>query len=150
VRVHGGAYGGFATFDRRSGTFAYLSYRDPNLLDTLDNYDQSAQFLRDLKLSQDELVKSIIGAIGLIDAYQLPDAKGYTSLMRYLTHDGDDVRQRMREEILATSSADFTRFADLLAQVNTQGSVVVLGSQDAMEKANAARGNNWLRTFKVL
>jgi presequence protease len=150
VRVHGGAYGGFATFDRRSGTFAYLSYRDPNLLDTLDNYDQSAQFLRDLKLSQDELVKSIIGAIGLIDAYQLPDAKGYTSLMRYLTHDGDDVRQRMREEILATSSADFTRFADLLAQVNTQGSVVVLGSQDAIEKANAARGNNWLRTLKVL
>jgi Zn-dependent M16 (insulinase) family peptidase len=56
----------------------------------------------------------------------------------------------MREEILATSSADFTRFADLLVQVNSQGSVVVLGSQDAIEKANAARGNNWLRTLKVL
>ncbi len=150
VRVHGGAYGGFAVFDRRSGTFAYISYRDPNLLETLENYDQSGQFLRDLKLSEDELVKSIIGAIGLIDAYQLPDAKGYTSLLRYLTHDSDELRQQMREEILATTPADFSRFADILAQVNTQGAVVVLGSQEAIEKANTARGNNWLHTLKVL
>ena len=36
VRVQGGAYGGFCLFDHRSGGFTYLSYRDPNLLATLD------------------------------------------------------------------------------------------------------------------
>jgi Zn-dependent M16 (insulinase) family peptidase len=39
VRVSGGAYGGFCDFDSHSGMFTYLSYRDPNLLGTLDNYD---------------------------------------------------------------------------------------------------------------
>jgi len=37
--VSGGAYGGFCNFDSHSGMFTYLSYRDPNLLGTLDNYD---------------------------------------------------------------------------------------------------------------
>lgn len=39
VRVSGGAYGGFSDFDSHSGMFTYLSYRDPNLLKTVDNYD---------------------------------------------------------------------------------------------------------------
>lgn len=39
VRVMGGAYGGFTKFDPVSGVFSCLSYRDPNLAKTLDNYD---------------------------------------------------------------------------------------------------------------
>jgi Zn-dependent M16 (insulinase) family peptidase len=149
VRVHGGAYGAFALFDWRSGAFAFLSYRDPNLQQTLDNYDQSARFLRDLDLSQEELVKAIIGAIGMLDAYQLPDAKGYTSMMRFLIGESDEVRQQRRDEILSTTTADFRAFADVLEQVNAHGSVVVLGSPDAIARANAARPD-WLKIVKVL
>lgn len=39
VRVSGGAYGGFCDFDTHSGMFTYSSYRDPNLLKTVDVYD---------------------------------------------------------------------------------------------------------------
>lgn len=39
VRVMGGAYGGFTKFNPVSGLFSCLSYRDPNLGKTLDNYD---------------------------------------------------------------------------------------------------------------
>ncbi|RPI97914.1 MAG: peptidase M16, partial [Chloroflexi bacterium] len=107
VRVHGGAYGAFATFDWRSGAFSFLSYRDPNVVQTLENYDQAAQFLRQLDLNPEELTKAIIGAIGILDAYQLPDAKGYTSMLRYLMGESDDVRQRRRDEILNLSLDDF-------------------------------------------
>jgi Zn-dependent M16 (insulinase) family peptidase len=86
TRCVGGAYGGFSSFDQNSGVFTYLSYRDPNLLATLENYDNTAQFLQELELSDAELTKSIIGTIGGMDAYLLPDAKGYQSLMRHLTH----------------------------------------------------------------
>jgi hypothetical protein len=37
--VVGGAYGGFCDFDTHSGMFTYSSYRDPNLLKTVDVYD---------------------------------------------------------------------------------------------------------------
>jgi Zn-dependent M16 (insulinase) family peptidase len=147
--VQGGAYGGFCLFDHRSGIFSYLSYRDPNLLTTLDNYDRASQFLRQLELNEDELTKSIIGAIGDMDTYQLPDAKGYTSMLRHLTDDTDKARQRMRDEILGTIRADFKAFADVLEQVNSNGLVVVLGSQADIEAANTTRPG-WLSVFKVL
>jgi Zn-dependent M16 (insulinase) family peptidase len=149
VRVQGGAYGGFCTFDHRSGVFTFLSYRDPNLLLTLENYDGASEFLRQLDLSREELTKSIIGAIGDMDAYQLPDAKGYTSMLRYLAGDSDEARQRRREEILAASKEDFREFAGILKRLNDAGRVVVMGSQQAIQEANQAR-DGWLKVQKVL
>ncbi|MEO7222344.1 MAG: insulinase family protein, partial [Devosia sp.] len=45
VRVQGGAYGGSSGFDPFSGGFVFTSYRDPNLLQTLDAYDGAAAWL---------------------------------------------------------------------------------------------------------
>ncbi len=149
VRVQGGAYGGFCTFDRHSGLFSYLSYRDPNLLGTIENYDRTAQFLHDLDLSEDELLKSVIGAVGQLDSYQLPDAKGYTSLARYLIGESAARRQQMRDELLAATAADFHAFAQVLREVNAQGHVVVMGSPEAIEGANQER-DGWLQVQKVL
>ncbi|GAB4500506.1 MAG: insulinase family protein [Anaerolineales bacterium] len=149
VRVQGGAYGGFSTFDTNSGAFAYLSYRDPNILPTLANYDATPGFLRDLDLNESELTKSILGTIGEVDAYQLPDAKGWTSMARHLTGYSDEMRQQTRDEILSTNLQDFRRLARVLEQVAAQGEVVVLGSAEAIEKANRERGG-WLKTRKVL
>lgn len=60
------------------GVFSFLSYRDPNLLKTLEVYDGAGDFLRELEIDDDTLTKAIIGTIGDVDAYQLPDAKGYS------------------------------------------------------------------------
>jgi Zn-dependent M16 (insulinase) family peptidase len=60
------------------GVFSFLSYRDPNLLKTLDVYDGTGAFLRQLQMDNDTLSKAIIGTIGDVDSYQLPDAKGYS------------------------------------------------------------------------
>jgi len=109
VRVVGGAYGGFSDFDSHSGMFTYLSYRDPNLMKTVENYDGTVDYLKSLEIGGDELTKAIIGTMGDIDAYQLPDAKGYTSLMRHLLKVSDEERQERREQILSTSQKDFRR-----------------------------------------
>ena len=61
-----------------SGVFSFLSYRDPNLLKTLDIYDGTGDFLLGLDVDQETLTKAIIGTIGDVDSYQLPDAKGYS------------------------------------------------------------------------
>lgn len=149
VRVQGGAYGGFCVFDQRSGGLTFLSYRDPNLAGTLDVYDQTSAFLREAQLSESELTRSIIGTIGDVDTYQLPDAKGYTAMVRYLVGDTDEIRQRIREQILSTTATDFQTFADALDLVADRGLVVVLGAQAAIEAANTARPG-WLDVTKVL
>ena len=150
IRVQGGAYGAFCAFDSRSGVYTYLSYRDPNLLRTLDNYDAASDYLADLSLDQGELTKSIIGAIGTIDDYQLPDAKGFSSMVRFMTGETEAYRQQIREEVLATSADDFRQFARALAQLSEHGQVVVLGSQDAVDKALETRGADWLTVTPAL
>jgi len=149
VRVQGGAYGGFSVFDQNSGAFNYLSYRDPNLDRTLSAYDQAGVFLRNLDLSETELTKAIIGAIGEIDAYQLPDAKGYTSLARHLLGIDDEERQRIRDEVLATSPADFRKFGEVLETAAQNSAVVVLGSAEAVENSQLNQ-NGQLEVKKVL
>ena len=153
VRVQGGAYGGFGVFNRRSGVYTYLSYRDPNLLATIENFDGAGPFLRSLdesRLSDEELSKAIIGAIGDLDAYQLPDAKGYTSMTRYLAGESDHSHQTWREQILATTRQDFHNFGEVLDRLAANATVVVLGSKEAIEAANTEKGGNWLRINKIL
>lgn len=132
VRVRGGAYGAFCIFDRLSGTLCLISYRDPNLLATLQVFDNSSRFLSELDLTNEELAKAIIGTIGDIDQYRLPDAKGYISMVWSLTGDTKEERQRMREEVLSTSRSDFLAFADALEELRQHGLVTILGSQSAI------------------
>jgi Zn-dependent M16 (insulinase) family peptidase len=139
VRVQGGAYGAHVVFDDRSGILTFISYRDPNLTATLDSFDQAGAFLKGLdssRLSENELTKAIIAAIGDLDAYQLPDAKGYTAMMRYLTHRTEEMRQKTREEVLSTNGEDFVAFGEVLDGVAQSNAVAVLGSQSTLEAAD--------------
>ena len=149
VRVQGGAYGAFCHFDRLTGIATFVSYRDPNLLKTLETYDASARFLKELQLSEDELNKNIIGMIGDLDQYQLPDAKGYTSMVRYLSGETDAQRQLIREEVLATRLPDFRVFGDVLGPALNKGSIKVLGSESAIQEACSGRPG-WLEVTRVL
>jgi Zn-dependent M16 (insulinase) family peptidase len=141
IRVQGGAYGGFAAFDAFSGNFSFMSYRDPNLVGTLNNYAGAGEFLQNLDLNQEELTRSIIGAIGGMDAHLLPDAKGYTSMMYYLLRYTDEERQRIRDQVLSASADDFKAFGEVLSKVADSGVVVVVGSKDNINTANAERGD---------
>jgi presequence protease len=149
VRVQGGAYGGSSTLDRKAGVFAFSSYRDPNLLETLKTYDATGAFLREAEISKAEIARSIIGVIGRLDDYLLPDAKGFTSLRRYLAGESDETLQRLREEVLSARVEDFRTFGEALSRLAETGRVVVIGSPEAIAAANAARGG-FLDVAKVL
>jgi Zn-dependent M16 (insulinase) family peptidase len=70
-------------------------------------------------------------------------------MVRYLTGDTEEARQRMRDEILGTNASDFKDFARILEQVKENGIVKVLGSPSAIEKA-ATKRPGWLDIVKVL
>ena len=94
-----------------------------------------ADYLANLDLNRDELDKSIIGAIGEMDSYQLPDAKGYTSLVRHLTGQDDDYLQTVRDQALSASIKDFRDFAEAVRINAEHGDIVVLGDSLDMENA---------------
>ena len=144
IREQGGAYGASLDLERHSGYLALTSYRDPNLLETLATYDGTAAFLHTLELGDGDLTRSIIGALNGIDPYQLPGAKGFTSLTRYLSGQTEADRQQLRDELFATTAADFRNFADVMDGVRDRGHIVIMGAEEALSEANRTRGGDWL------
>ena len=140
VRVQGGAYGAFCQFDRFTGTLAMASYRDPNLEATLAAFDNTVNALAELAGDRAGLESGIIGTVGDLDEHLLPDAKGYTSLMRWLMHDSDAVRQEMREQILTAGAPALAPFQEALHHFAAHGNVCVLGPKNVLE---AAAGDQW-------
>ena len=148
--------------------FSYLSYRDPNLLGTVDVFDGTPDFLRSLHLSKDELTKAIIGTIGDMDSYQLPDAKGYTAFLRHVLGVQDEERQVCwilnqhqgtcstphpqirREQILGTTIKDFHEFADVLDAIRANGKVVAVTSAERVQAANEERDGFFSSVRKLL
>ena len=111
----------------------------PTAIRTIEAYDNAAAFLKGLdasRLTDNELTKAIIAAIGDLDAYQLPDAKGYSSMLRYLTGRTDAMRQEIRDEVLSTNGEDFIAFGEVLEKLAQSQAVTVMGSQNALESAN--------------
>jgi presequence protease len=137
IRVQGGAYGAFGSYDYLSNIMAFASYRDPNITETIKAFQGSGAYLTRDELDRDEVEKSVIGAIGEMDSYQLPDAKGFTSMARYLAGITHEHRQKVREEILATTLDDFREFGRALdfSLKNDPGMICVMGGQEQVEKA---------------
>lgn len=79
----------------------------------------------------------------------LPDTRGFVSMIRYLTNDTENLRQKMREELLGTTTAHFKAMGRMLKAVADQGVVKVLGSSTAMEAVEKERPD-WLKRVKVL
>jgi Zn-dependent M16 (insulinase) family peptidase len=135
VRVRGGAYGASCSLDRLSGVLVFSSYRDPNVRETLAAYDSMADFLRGFTPDAGELSRAVVGAVGDMDAYMLPDAKGARDLVRYLTGLTEEERQKTRDEMFAVTPKHFREFAEVLAEVARKGAVCVLGGSGAEEWA---------------
>lgn len=128
IRVKGGAYGALSSFDRLSGVLAFVSYRDPNVENTLSVYARMGEHLKNLNLDAGELEMSIVGAIGELDAHLLPDAKGSASFFRHLTGDTAEARQQMRDEILNTKLEDFKNLGQVLENLKNANICMLGGS----------------------
>jgi len=135
IRVVGGAYGAMNSYNPTTGMYKYVSYRDPNLMQTLKTYDETPEFLRDTakEMSPTVLANAIIGMIGDMDAPMAPDQKGFTAMDRWLCGNTDEMRQERREQVLGTTAKDFADFGEKLEVVSKSGSVAVLGSASSLE-----------------
>jgi hypothetical protein len=100
IRVQGGAYGGMCQYDPMSGLFAFMSYRDPHLLETLDVYRRAVDFMTEEKITAEDLEKAVVGAIGSLDRPMDPAGRGFTAMIRAFAGLTDEDRQAFRDGVL--------------------------------------------------
>lgn len=134
VRVKGGAYGCMNTF-LRSGESYFVSYRDPNLSDTLDVYDRIPEYIKNFSPDERDMTKYIIGTFSALDTPMNPEAKGSRSLSAYLEGITYEQIQKERNEILNAQPEDIRRLADLVEAVLKKDSICVIGNENMIKES---------------
>lgn len=132
IRVKGGAYGAFINISE-NGMFNLCSYRDPNIKETINTYDELANFVENIELSERELEKAIIGTISNIQLPTTPQRIGKVAIDCAITEKTKADRQNKRDKILNTTTKDLRKHASLIKDVMNQDCQVVVGNEKIKE-----------------
>lgn len=100
VREIGGAYGSGFAFDA-TGVFCFTSFRDPQLLNTLNAYKETPQFLKQWAqtMTQDEVTRAIIAVLRDVDGPLPTDQKGTKSFWQLIARQTEEDRKTFRQEV---------------------------------------------------
>lgn len=137
IRVQGGAYGGMSQYDPLNGQFSFLSYRDPNLSETINVYEETLAYLKEKTIDVQELEKAIIGTIGQLDKPMDPASMGYTAMIRSFAGLSDSSRQEFRNRVIDVSPAKIMEAADnFLSPSPAASSIAVYAPHERLLQAN--------------
>jgi Zn-dependent M16 (insulinase) family peptidase len=128
VRVQGGAYGSMLNISR-NGNVIFVSYRDPNLSETLDAYKGIPEYLQNFTADDRELTKYIIGTISKLDRHMTPEQKGEMGAARYLRKITNEMLQNERDEVLSTTVEDIKEHKALMNDILSENRICVLGGE---------------------
>jgi Zn-dependent M16 (insulinase) family peptidase len=132
VRVMGGAYGAFSVF-RKDGSTLFGSYRDPNLVKTLETYQNAYQYIQSFQESETSMNKFIIGTIGSMDTPLTPASKGTTASILALSGITPQDRQIERNQVLQTTPSDIQKFAKMVQDVTNKKAFCVIGNESVIK-----------------
>ena len=133
IRVKGGAYGCMSGF-MQNGRSYFVSYRDPNLKETLDIYNEAPKYLREFNASDRDMTKYIIGTIADIDTPLTPYDEGISGFDMCFTHRTMEMVQKSRDEILDCTVEDIRKLADYIDAVLSDECICVVGNEDKIEE----------------
>jgi presequence protease len=139
IRVVGGAYGGYSTFSQ-SGQVFFNSYRDPNLKETLDNYDAIPDYLRKLEIDDKDMTRYIIGTISNLDNPLTPSQRGEVAFSNYLEKIKPEDIQRDRDEVIKTTLADIKLMDKMVSDILNQQTFCVYGNEEKVKSQSGLFG----------
>ena len=134
IRVQGGAYGAFANF-YDDGNMIFCSYRDPNLLETLNVYKELPQYLRDFTLTDREMRKYIIGTMSSLDLPMTPALRGPRAMGMYFSGAKLEDKVEFRKQVIACKPEDIVALADVVEPVLNDNHICTMGNEQKIKDA---------------
>ena len=129
VRVIGGAYGGFCGI-ASSGNIYFASYRDPNLKETLENYNNTPGFLEGFNADNKEMTRFIIGTISRMDRPRTASEEGDLAIQYYFEKTSAEELKAERSAVLTTTAQDIKDMKKMIEDVLNQDAICVYGNED--------------------
>lgn len=132
VRVKGGAYGCMCSFGR-SGDSYFVSYRDPNLKNTIQVYEKAAEYIANFDADERTMTQYIIGAVSEMDMPMTPAMKGTYSLTGYMTHYPYEKVQQNRDELLAADAHTIRGLSVYIRAFMEKECLCVVGNEEKIK-----------------
>ncbi len=129
VRVKGGAYGCMSSFSRFGDSY-FVSYRDPNLKETLDIFNAASDYVENFDASDRDMTKYVIGAVSVMDHPLTPRAEGQRSRAAYISDISYEDIQKERDEVLSCNKERIRALKPYMDCIRNSGYVCVLGSEE--------------------
>ena len=133
IRVKGGAYGCFVRYSPSQKSYIICSYRDPNLVETLDVYNSIVNYLKELSISDNDFNKLFISVIGGIDKPLTARQQGRSNFLLSLQGETNHNLQKTRDNLFAFKKENLNDLISLFEEFATSGKSVVHGG---MSKIN--------------
>ena len=113
IREQGVAYGGGASHEPGNACFRFYSYRDPRLIETLDDFDKSIEWLINEEHTDLQVEESILGVIGSMDKPGSPSGEAKQAFHNELYGRTSAQRHLFRERVLKVTVADLKRVGEM-------------------------------------
>ena len=136
VRVLGGAYGCMSRISK-NGVLVLVSYRDPNLSNTMNVYEDIPAYIDSFNPTDDEITKYIIGAIGEMAAPLNAKAKGDRSFNAYITNTTLEELKKERKEVLNVNIDDIKALKEIFVEALNNNALCVIGNEAKIEEDKA-------------
>lgn len=128
IRVIGGAYGGFSSFDE-NGLVYFGSYRDPNLRKTLENYKNAVDYLKNFKANDRDMTRFIIGTLARYERPLTTEQKGRRALENYFSGQTAEDVLKERKDILGTTPEDIRNMTKMVSDILQKNVYCVYGNE---------------------
>src|SRR3989339_8635 len=147
LREKGGAYGGFANYNPENGIFAYASYRDPHIINTLGVYNRADDFIRSGNYTDENVKEAILMVCAELDKPDPPGPASELAFYRELILATDDMRQSFKAGLIRLRRDDIVRVAKKYFD-SPDKTTAVISNEDKLNEANK-RLKNPLRLHKI-
>ena len=134
IRVKGGAYGCMTGFGRTGDSY-FVSYRDPNLENTIEVFEQAAEYIENFKADERTMTQFVIGAVSDMDVPMTPATKGTFSLGAYLTGLSYEDMQKERDELLSAQPEDIRALAAYIRAFMEDDCLCVIGNEEKIKES---------------
>lgn len=140
IREKGGAYGGFAMSSPESGSFTFVSYRDPHVTNTYKVFDAAVDHIMSGQIDDDEVKEAILQALSQTDPLLSPDTRGRNRFFDDLAGYTPEVRSQFKQRLLSLT-ADDLRSAVSKHLKGGQAALGSVGNVDKLAAGNAELGD---------
>lgn len=150
IREQGGAYGSGAVNGALSGQFYFYSYRDPNLVSTLDAFKEAAEAIAAGEFDESDIEEAKLGLFQDLDTPTPPGSRAITAYSRLRGGRTQAIRQHFRESLFKIGKEEIQNAAKKQLLQGLQKAVVVtFADKSLLEKENALLKEKALPLFPI-